>query len=180
MSVTLANTPVLETERLILRAPQASDVEPGIAFLTDDRSRYMGGPRTRFEAWRTMGHLFGHWVMRGYGMFIFCDRTSGDPLGAVGPFNPEGWTEPEIGWSVWSPSVEGKGLAHEAALAARAHAYDVLGWTTAISYIDPENARSIALAKRLGAQVDPDGTYPDLPGWDGTLVFRHPAPEALS
>ncbi|MGR3802190.1 GNAT family N-acetyltransferase [Marinibacterium profundimaris] len=173
MSVTLFNTPVIETERLVLRAPQASDVEPGITFLMDDRSRYMGGPQSRFQAWRTMGHVTGHWVMRGYGMFIYCDRETGEPLGATGPYFPEGWVEPEFGWSAWSPETEGKGIVREAAAAARDWAWDNLGWTTAVSYIDQDNARSIALAERLGAVHDPDGAHPDLDGWEGTLVFRH-------
>ncbi|MBB93032.1 MAG: GNAT family N-acetyltransferase [Rhodobacteraceae bacterium] len=180
MSVTLSDTPVLETDRLILRAPQAGDMEPGMAFLMDDRARFMGGPQSRFQAWRTMGHLTGHWVMRGYGLFIYCDKASGTPLGAVGPFFPEGWVEPEFGWSAWTSATEGKGLVAEAAAAARRWAYDTQGWTTAVSYIDRDNARSIALAKRLGAVLDDQAAYPDLPGWEGTLVFRHPGPEDLA
>lgn len=180
MTVSLAHTPVVETDRLILRAPQASDVEPSIAFLMTDRSQYMGGPYTRFQGWRTMGHFIGHWVMRGYGLFVFCDKTTGQPLGATGPFFPEGWVEPEFGWSCWSPEAEGTGLVHEAAQAARGWAYDSLGWTTAVSYIDPDNARSIALAERLGARLDPQAGVPDLDGWEGTLVFRHPSPEDLA
>lgn len=178
--VTLANTPVLETERLILRAPQAGDTEPGMAFLQDDRSRYMGGPQSRFQAWRTMGHVAGHWVMRGYGMFVYCDKATGKPLGVTGPFYPEGWAEPEFGWSVWTVEAEGKGYVFEAAQAARTWAYANLGWTTAVSYIDPENVRSMALARRMGAVVDPDAALPDLPDWEGTLVFRHPGPEDLA
>ncbi|QEW22260.1 hypothetical protein LA6_004478 [Marinibacterium anthonyi] len=180
MTVTLADTPVLETRRLILRAPQSSDVEPAIAFLATERSQYMGGPYTRHQAWRTMGHFIGHWVMQGYGLFVFCDKATGQPLGATGPFFPESWVEPEFGWSCWAPEAEGKGLVLEAAQAARQWAYDTLGWTTAVSYIDPANARSIALAERLGARHDPQAGVPDLDGWDSTLVFRHPGPEALA
>lgn len=180
MSVTLANTPVLETKRLVLRAPQASDVEPALAFMVTDRAQYIGGPYTRHTAWRGIGHVIGHWVMRGYGLFIFCDKTTGAPLGITGPYFPEGWTEPELGWSVWAPEAEGKGIAFEAAQTARAYAYDTLGWTTAVSFIDPENARSIALAKRMGATQDTGCAYPDLPGWEGTIVMRHPGPEALA
>ena len=83
------------------------------------------------------------------------------------------WVEPEFGWSAWSPETEGKGIVREAAAAARDWAWDNLGWTTAVSYIDQDNARSIALAERLGAVHDPDGAHPDLDGWEGTLVFRH-------
>ena len=106
-------------------------------------------------------------------------RSRKAPLGVTGTHYPEGWTEPELGWSIWDPATEGKGVAFEATTAARAHAYDTLGWTTAISYIDPDNARSIALAKRLGAVHEPDARLPDRDGWEGTLVFRHPAPEAI-
>ena len=45
------------------------------------------------------------------------------------------------------------GAAAEAAAAVRDHARTHLGWKTAVSYIDLDNARSIALARRLGAAV---------------------------
>jgi len=179
MTVILANTPVIETERLILRAPHAGDVAPSLDFLVSDRARYIGGPYTREAAWRSMGHLIGHWVMRGYGLFVVTEKGSDEPLAGIGPWFPEAWTDREIGWSVWNPKAEGKGYAFEAAQAARAYAYQTLGWTTAISYIDPENERSIALARRMGCTLDPDLEIPDLEGWEGTLVFRHPSPEAL-
>ncbi|MEM8731087.1 MAG: GNAT family N-acetyltransferase [Pseudomonadota bacterium] len=179
MSVHLADTPVLTTQRLTLRAPQASDVSACMAFLATERTQYMGGPYDPAHAWRSTGHLIGHWVMRGYGLFIYCDRATGQPLGATGPYFPEAWVEPEFGWSMWDAAREGQGLVFEAVTAARAWTYTTLGWTTAVSYIDPENTRSIALAERLGAVLDPAATCPDLPGWEGTLIFRHPSPEAL-
>lgn len=177
--IALAGTPVLETARLVLRAPRAGDYEPFAAFLTSDRARHVGGPVTRALAWRAMGHLTGHWVHRGFGMFIFADRAAPDtPLGMAGPWFPEGWPEHEIGWSVWAPAAEGRGLAHEAAQAARAHAFGALGWDTAVSYIDPGNARSIALAERLGAVRDAGAAYPDPD--KPCLVYRHSAPEAVA
>ena len=179
MTVTLANTPVIETERLILRAPHAGDVAAAMAFSQSNRSVYVGGPSPAHKAWRSFGHLIGHWVMHGYGLFVVTEKGSDEGLGGVGPWYPQGWTEREIGWSMWSAEVEGKGYAFEAAQAARAYAYQTLGWTTAVSFIDPENDRSIALAKRMGCTLDSDLPLPDLEGWEGTLVFRHPGPEAL-
>ena len=175
----LAETPVLETARLILRAPIASDWEPALAFMVTQRAQYMGGPYERSDAWRGFNHVVGHWVTRGYGMFTYCDKTTGRPMGFVGPFYPEGWTEPEIGWSIWSSEDEGKGFVLEAAQAARGYVYEVLNWSTAISYIDPDNARSMALARRLGCEIDPNGTLPDGKDWPGTLVFRHPSPDTF-
>ncbi|MEY4982233.1 MAG: hypothetical protein RIR62_499, partial [Pseudomonadota bacterium] len=94
----------------------------------------------------------------------------------TGPWFPETWPEREIGWSVWNPAAEGKGFAFEAAGAARDFAYRALGWTTAVSYVAAGNARSRALALRLGAVVDADA--PSI-GEPPCLVFRHPAPDSL-
>jgi RimJ/RimL family protein N-acetyltransferase len=178
VTVALSHTPVLETDRLRLRAPDGSDWPAWVDFATSDRARWVGGPLDRDRAWRSLGHLIGHWVMRGWGMFVFCDRASTRPLGMTGPWFPEGWPEREIGWSVWDPAAEGKGYAFEAASAARDHAYRALGWTTAVSYIDPDNLRSIALAERLGATRDLDAAVPG--ATEACLVWRHPAPGATA
>lgn len=172
MTPCLANTHVIETERLVLRAPVAGDWPQFNAMLASDRAGFI---RTAgydlAQTWRSFGHLIGHWVLRGFGMFVW--QAKGDPtgLGMTGPWFPETWPEREIGWSVWNPQAEGKGMAFEAACAARAYAYRHLGWPTAVSYIHPDNLRSRRLAERLGAAPDRDAT----PMGD-CLVYRHPAP----
>jgi RimJ/RimL family protein N-acetyltransferase len=94
----------------------------------------------------------------------------------AGPWYPVGWPEREIGWAIWDDRLEGTGLAREAAEATRADAYGRLGWTSAISLIAPSNARSIALAERLGAR--PDGSY-DHAEYGTLTIYRHSAPEAV-
>ena len=173
----LTGVPVLETARLVLRAPQASDFDTFATFAASPRAAFVGGPRSRGLAWRGFCHITGHWVHRGFGPFVFCDKVGGAPLGTTGPFYPEGWPEPEIAWTVWTPQAEGKGLAHEAAQAARAFAYGVLGWSTAISLIDPANTRSAALARRMGCV--PDGTFTH-EQYGVTDIWRHPAPDTLT
>ncbi len=179
MTVALSNTPVLETERLVLRAPQAGDWPAWRAMMQTDRSEFIRSPGgfQEDQAWRGFGHMIGHWVLRGWGQFVFTRKGDTTALGATGPWYPAGWAERELGWSVWSEAAEGQGYAFEAARAARDHAIHTLGWNTAVSYINPANARSIALAERLGAVLDPAAALPDLPDWDGTLVFRHPQGE---
>lgn len=181
MSVTLTATPVLETERLVLRAPVAADYPVWEAFAGTERARYIGGPYSPRLAWRSFGHMVGHWVMRGFGLFVITRRGSDRPLGAIGPWFPKGWPEAEISWSIWDAEAEGQGIAFEAAARARAFAYQTLGWSTAVSYIDPPNARSIALAERLGARRDPLATPLEIDDHDTPiLVFRHPVPESAS
>ena len=171
--IRLADTPVLETARLVLRAPEGADWPAFRAFILDARSAFVRpGDLDEGQAWRGFGHVIGHWVLRGWGSFVICSRDSGVPLGMAGPWFPAGWPERELGWSLWSPEAEGKGIAQEAALAARRFAFGPLGWETAVSYVDPANARSAALARRLGCTLDSGADYP---GDKPVQVWRHPA-----
>jgi RimJ/RimL family protein N-acetyltransferase len=171
MTPHLAATPVIDTPRLHMRAPAPGDWPAFAAFAASDRARFVGGPLDAGKAWRAFGHIVGHWVLRGFGLFVFAARATGAPLGMTGPWFPEGWPEREIAWAVWVPEAEGKGYAAEAAAAACDHALGPLGWPSAVSYIDPGNTRSIALAERLGAVPDPDAACP---GGEPCLVYRHP------
>ncbi|MBI1220365.1 MAG: GNAT family N-acetyltransferase [Rhodobacteraceae bacterium] len=171
----LVNTTVGETPRLILRAPRLEDFEPFAAFCQSDRAAFVRQDDfDRAKAWRAFGHIVGHWVLRGFGLFVIVQKSTGRAIGTVGPWFPEGWPEREIGWAIWSAEAEGKGYAFEAAKAARDHVYRDLGWKTAVSYIAPTNARSIALAERLGAVRDDAAAYP---GDKPCLVYRHQKPE---
>lgn len=171
MSLTAA--PVLETARLRLRGPEAHDLPAHVAFMATERSRWVGGTQTEREAWRGFASGVGHWHLMGFGLWTVTRKGCGRAIGRVGCIFAGGWPEREIGWSLYEG--EGEGLAFEAAEAALAHAFGPLGWTTAVSYVHPENARSIRLAERLGGRLDPDAA--PIAG-TACLVFRHPAPEA--
>ena len=177
MSVTFTG-PELHTERLTLRMLKMSDFDAWHRFYMSDRARFIRSVEPDLaNSWRVFAHIIGMWVLRGYGSFVICERGSDAPLGSVGPWHPAEWPEQEIGWTVWRPDAEGRGLAHEAVLAARNYAFGQLGWKTAVSYIDPDNARSIALAERLGAVLD---TSAETPGEHSCLVYRHNIPSELS
>lgn len=174
-TVTLSPTPVIETGRLILRAPQASDWPAWLAFNLSDRSQFVRAPEpTEATAWRAFGHFTGHWVLRGYGSFVITDRETGVVIGGCGPWHPAGWPERELGWTIWDAAYEGKGIAFEAVSAARRHAFEVLGWDGAVSYIDAGNDRSRALAQRLGCTLDRDAAVPEVSGEFDVEVWRHP------
>ncbi|HUS53006.1 MAG TPA: GNAT family N-acetyltransferase [Thermohalobaculum sp.] len=167
--------PVITTERLTLRAARFDDFEAYAGFFGSERSNYEDGPLGRVQAWKEFAAVTGQWSLRGYGAWSVEDRASGAYIGEAGLFHPVHYPEAEIGWMVVS-GAEGKGIAHEAAIAVRSFAYGTLGLKTLVSYIDHDNARSIRLAERLGAIRD--DTAP-LPEGERCLCYRHPGPEAL-
>jgi len=168
--------PTLETDRLRLRAPTMADFPAFAAFRADPvRTLGIGGPAGVGGAFEKFGELIGHWSLMGFGRFLVADKATDETLGVVGPYCPPDWPEPEIAWSVFA-NAEGKGIAYEAALAARNYAYTTLGWTTAISLITAGNTRSSALAERMGCTREADYMHEDI----GVMeCWRHPHPEAL-
>ncbi len=141
----------LETQRLILRLPQAQDFD-GFAELSADEEacRYIGGHMPRAAAWRKFLQMPGAWVIQGFGMFAVTDKVTGEWLGLAGPWHPEGWPGTEVGWS-FRRSAWGRGYAFEAATASIDWAFDDLGWDQVIHSIHPDNRPSQALAQRLGS-----------------------------
>ncbi|WP_108259421.1 GNAT family N-acetyltransferase [Mangrovicoccus ximenensis] len=168
--------PVLHTARLVLGPFGPAHFEPLAAFFASDRSRHVGGPKTRDQAWRQLAAEIGHWTLKGYGRFAVTEAATGAFVGNIGAWCPEGWPEPEIGWDLMD-GFEGKGYATEAASAVRDWCYGTLGWTTAVSFVDPANPASAAVAERLGCTLD--GMH-DLIGHGPVQVWRHPSPEHVS
>jgi RimJ/RimL family protein N-acetyltransferase len=118
----------------------------------------------------------GSWLLQGFGYWSLEEKATGRFLGSVGVGRQPRFPENEIGW-ILQADAEGQGFGFEAATAARNWAYQTLGWTTLVSYIEPANTRSIALAERLGARRDDAAAKPE--GDPDDLVYRHPSPEEL-
>lgn len=164
----------LTTERLTLRTPIEDDFPAVAAFMASPRSSFVGGPMEgEFDRWRSFLGAAGHWALKGYGMFVVLhgDRR----VGRVGIIDHLGWDEPELGWQLFD-GCEGQGYAFEAAVAARRWASEVHGLGPLISYIAPTNDRSRAVAVRLGARHERDGTLMDFP----VQIWRHPAGDAAA
>lgn len=168
--------PTLETARLRLRAPKATDAAAHAAFYASARAGFVGGPISAELAWRALAQEAGHWVLHGFGRWVLTEKDDDTPLGIVGLWYPVGFPEHELGWDLFDGAT-GKGYATEAAQAARQFAYQTLGWTTLTSLIDPANTASAAVATRLGARFNYDFTHER---FGPMQVWRHPSPEALS
>lgn len=167
--------PVIKTVRLVLRAPRLSDFAACAEIACTERGRFVGGPMEREEAWNEFAKMTAGWLLHGHGGFTIEDAASGVVYGFVVLGLEPGDQEVELGFAL-TEAGEGKGIAFEAAVAARDWAARELGLTGLVSYIDPENARSIAVATRLKAVRDRQAEA--ALDEEGIFVFRHSAPEA--
>ncbi|WP_298937138.1 GNAT family N-acetyltransferase [uncultured Ruegeria sp.] len=162
--------PSVETDRLILRAPVMEDLPSMITFFASERSHMVGGPKDEYESWKSLMGRFGHWATLGYGSWHIEEKTTGTFAGWVGIIDAPGWVEPELGWVVME-GFEGKGVAYEAALAARTYAAQHQDLNGVISYIAHANDRSRVLARRLGAALEHENA--ELLG-KRAQIWRHP------
>ncbi len=165
-----ALVPMIATERFILRAPKLSDFPACAEIACAERGRFIGGPMSRDAAWFEFAAMVSGWHLHGHGGFAIEDKANSNVLGFVVLGLEPGDHEVELGFAL-TKAAEGKGVAFEAALAVRDWAARELGLTGLVSYIDPGNARSIALAERLGATRDAKA---EAAFDDGTCVYRHP------
>lgn len=161
--------PTLKTSRLTLRPMCIEDWEAYHHFMTSNRSiYYMGGSFSTSVAWGMFCSDHAQWGLFGCGALMIENTANGDCLGQIGinygPLFPE-W---ELGWLLY-PGAEGQSFAYEAAVALRAWAQDVRHLETLVSYIDPDNSRSVRLAERLGATLDTNAKRQD----PTDLVYRH-------
>ena len=117
-------TTLIETERLILRRPEAGDLEAWMPFVMSERADFVrSGEAEEATGWRAFAGIIGHWELRGFGTMVFALKGAANrALGMTGPWFPHGWPEKEIGWTLWDGADEGKGYVREAAEAARAYA----------------------------------------------------------
>lgn len=154
------NNPHLETERLILRLPRIEDFDRYAELLGDEEAaRHIGGHMPRAAAWRKFLQMPGAWAVQGFGMFSIIEKSSGEWLGQVGPWKPEGWPGNEVGWA-FLRSAWGRGYATESAIASIDWAFEHLGWSDIIHCIEPANRPSQALARRLGSRILGPGRLP--------------------
>lgn len=168
--------PSVETPRLLLRRFRLADLDAYAAMCADEEvMRYIGSGGTveRDVAWRHLALFLGSWALVGHGMWAIERRSDGALIGRAGYLDPEGWPGCELGWLL-ARDAWGQGYAFEAAQAALDFGRRELGLSDVISLIRPDNARSVALAERLGAR----DTGPIEFMGNTALLYRHARPSA--
>jgi RimJ/RimL family protein N-acetyltransferase len=162
--------PRLETERLLLRPFSESDLDAYTAVLQSEPVRTsLGLSETvgRWDAWSQMAAWLGQWELRGTGQWAVEEKATGVFVGRAGLHHParEDWPGVEVGWTL-HPGYWGRGYATEAGQRAVQYAFAELDLPEVCSVILPENARSIAVARRLGFSLDDERVlshFPSMP-----------------
>ncbi len=156
----------LDTPRLRLRPFESTDAATLFEIHEDPevaRWLFVGvPPRGVGSAWRTVAMMVGHWSLRGYGQWAVVEKSTGAMIGRAGLWYPEGWPGIEIGWLI-RRSRWGNGFATEAARAALEWTWRSLDIDHIISVIQPENARSIRVAEKVGERFERADVVNDLP-----------------
>jgi RimJ/RimL family protein N-acetyltransferase len=154
----MMNVPVVETERLVLRAHTLDDF-PAFAAMRADPvvMKYMGKGDLldEEESWLRFQSMAGHWQLKGFGTWAIQERESGTVIGSLGyadkmrpPSHPASGA-PEMGWSL-AASAHGKGLATEALRAALVWGRSHFGPARVVCVISDDNAASIRVAEKHG------------------------------
>lgn len=174
----MLDIPTLETERLILRSHREEDFEALLAMWQDPvvSRHFHGRVMTREDCWGRFLRGFGHWALRGYGLFAVEEKASRDYVGLVGAFEvrremtPRRDDMPEAGWTLAS-RFHGLGYATEATAAALAWTDTKLGYRDMFCIVDPANLASIRVAEKVGFAPWYDTVYAEAP----TLVMQRRA-----
>jgi len=147
--------PSLETERLLLRAFVADDLDPFADIVADPevikKATYDGTTMTRAQAWNWLCLMLGHWHMRGYGIWGIEEKSTGKFIGRIGLQFLDWFEDVELVWML-AKSAWGKGYASEGTRAAIEFGLNRLALSRITAVIHQENIPSIRLAERLGME----------------------------
>lgn len=166
----MTTAPYIQGTHVRLRPHRAEDMAPFWAFYQSDRAAFVSAPTDEVDFWYKFASEVGSWPLRGLGGWAI-ETENGAFAGQVAIIHPPHFPETELGWILFD-GFEGRGLAFEAASLARDYAWAAIRPASLVSYIDPQNTRSIALATRLGATLDRAAEVFDA----GDLVYRHRRP----
>jgi len=147
---------VLETERLVLRKMEMADVETLMGIFSDPVARrYYPATKSREEAEGWVRWTLGSYRDHGFGQWVAVLKDTGEFAGQCGLTvqEVEGKDEVEIGY-LFLRRFWGRGLATEAAKAARDHGFDTLGYRRLVSLISPRNLASRRVAEKVGMSLE--------------------------
>jgi RimJ/RimL family protein N-acetyltransferase len=152
----------LTTDRLTLRTFRADDLPLYAALNADPEvAQYLGGPASREYSDEIAEWANECYATNGLGLLAIERREDRRFLGMCGLHEQDWYPDDlEIGWRL-AREHWGHGYATEAAEAWLGHAFGGRGLPRVISITDTDNARSVAVMKRVGMSFDHHAVLPD-------------------
>jgi RimJ/RimL family protein N-acetyltransferase len=146
---------ILETERLVLRRMEMSDIDDLMGIFSDPVAmRYYPATKSRGEVEGWVRWTLGSYEDHGFGLWVAILKDSGEFAGQCGLTvqQVEGEDEIEIGY-LFLRRFWDRGLATEAAIAVRDYGF-ALGFRRLVSIIDPANLASRRVAEKTGLELE--------------------------
>jgi ribosomal-protein-alanine N-acetyltransferase len=152
---------ILETPRLQLRTIEESDAPIYYRFFSDKETmRFYPATRNLKESQEFVRRQRERYAQDGYGPWAMILKLDHSVIGYCGLIHQivDSVDEMEIGYLV-SRDHWRKGYASEAAIACRDYAFHELKAKRLISLIDPLNAASIGVARKVGMSLEKQTTW---------------------
>lgn len=162
-----ADIPVIETERLRLRAFSMDDRPDYAAMRADpDVVRFLPGGEALVpfaeEIAESRIKAFRDGWKSGYGVWAVEEKATGDFLGQAGLDKLERSTDVEVLYAL-KREAWGKGYAREAARAALTFAFERIALQRVVAFVMPDNAASSKVLEAIGMRSIGETTYNDFP-----------------
>jgi ribosomal-protein-alanine N-acetyltransferase len=154
-----ATAPVIDTDRLRLRGWRASDLAPFAALNADPEvMEHFPATLDRAASDALVTRIEAQFAERGFGLWALEVRATARFVGFTGlawqAFPAHFTPAVEVGWRL-ERAAWGHGFATEAARAALAHGFDVVGLEEIVSMTARTNVRSQRVMERIGMTRDP-------------------------
>ena len=143
---------VIETERLILRKFTLDDAAFMLELLnTPAWLRFIGDRGVR-KQYLLNGNIKSYQEY-GFGFYVVVVKETNESIGICGIKKREELDDIDVGFGFF-PQFVGKGYGYEAASATLYYSINVLKIKRIVAIVDPENAASISLIKKIGLQFE--------------------------
>lgn len=150
---------MFETEKLILRKFEESDVEAVFAMRSDaDLMRFIREPQNRQETINWLKLVSSHWEDEKIGFCAVIEKSSGKLIGWCGLWVLKETKETEVGYAI-AKGFWGKGFASEAARAFLKYGFVELNLEKIVAVARPENTASRRVMEKLGMSYDYIGEF---------------------
>ena len=157
-----SDSPVIETQRLVLRMFRWDDLDDLSALFADpDVMRYVadGKPAGREIAEKAITSIFEHWRKYGFGRWAVADKQSGEFVGYGGLRSL--YDQPEVVYH-FAKAHWGKGFATELARASLKFGFAERGFARIVAIAKPPNAASIHVMEKIGMRFEKLTSYYDI------------------